>query len=144
MNKNGIPLIKTTILQEFVRRMLIKNGLENIVEDFIKDTKLIGRCECIDHKDRNDENYIHCATLYFKTNPKYKEVVDCQGLGSSKGARGIIHLYFYKKNLFEIEALLHPSFPFEKEVKRVLNGDFSEPSKAEFKELDKFFKIYDK
>lgn len=126
MKKEEILLIKTTILQEFIRRMLVKNGFENIVEDFIKDTKLIGRCKCIDDQDRNDEDYIHCATLYFKTNPKYKEALDCQGLGSSKGARGIIHLYFYKKNLFEIEALMYPNFPFEKEVKRVLSGNFSE------------------
>ena len=85
---------------------------------------------------------MNCATVYFKTNPKYEERLSCQGLASSSND-GLVHLYFYKKHLFEIECLIYPKFPFQEEVTRVLNNDFTAPKKEEWDLLNEFFKVFD-
>ena len=141
LKDEGISLYKTPILQEFIRRMLIKNVHNDIVEDFIKDSKLLSRCKCTDNQDKNDISYMNCATVYFKTNPKYEERLSCQGLASSSND-GLVHLYLYKKHLFEIECLIYPKFPFQEEVKRVLNNDFTAPKKEEWDLLNEFFRVF--
>ncbi|MGM0641861.1 MAG: hypothetical protein ACQESN_10605, partial [Thermotogota bacterium] len=81
----------------------------------------------------------HCATLFFKRTTPWKDewVGAVDMLNSNKG---MMILHFGKEGYLELEALLYDKYPYKKEVKRVLGGNFSQPSEAEFALLDQYFK----
>lgn len=128
-NKKPIYLKQSSILFEFIKRLIEADGDIVFSDDTYNNTQIADMCRC------GQES---CATVYLKNTKEWDEKL----LGSNimNTNHGMVITRFYDGGVFDFEAIEYSKYPYRDEIKRVFSGDFSLPSKAELEELDIYFK----